>query len=129
MEQHTLKKCKKFFEYQHSLLLRDISWSKFKSIIFKCCSIFSTPVLIRQLLQLKRVVFLHMCCSIRIQIKMSTSRGSLCSYKAFKSFNFSHSFDRGSLWAVSGLRANAVKLFGVHLLTLSSNLDHFIVVH
>jgi hypothetical protein len=29
MEQHTLKKCKQLFEYQHLLLLRDIWWSKF----------------------------------------------------------------------------------------------------
>ncbi len=35
----SLKKCKKLFEYQHLLLLRDIRWSKLHSI-FKCCSFF-----------------------------------------------------------------------------------------
>jgi hypothetical protein len=33
------KKCKQFFKYKHLLLLRDIWWSKFKSIL-KCCSFF-----------------------------------------------------------------------------------------
>jgi hypothetical protein len=54
------KKCKQLFEYQHLLLLRDIWWWKFYSI-FKCCSFFSRPVLIRHLWQLKTVVFLHWC--------------------------------------------------------------------
>jgi hypothetical protein len=34
-----LKKCKQLFEYQHLLLLRDIWWSKFKSILI-CCPFF-----------------------------------------------------------------------------------------
>ncbi len=42
------------FEYQHLLLLRAIWWSKFESK-FKCCSFFSTTVLIRHLWQLKSV--------------------------------------------------------------------------
>ncbi len=36
---HNYKKCRKLFEYQCLLLLREICWSKFKSI-FKCCSVF-----------------------------------------------------------------------------------------
>ncbi len=48
------------FEYQHLLLFRDIWWPKFYSV-FKCCSFFSTPVLIRHLWQLNIVVFLHWC--------------------------------------------------------------------
>ena len=42
------KKCKQLFEYEHLLLIRDILRSMF-SPIFKCCSFFSTPVLIRHL--------------------------------------------------------------------------------
>jgi hypothetical protein len=33
------QRCKQLFEYKHLLLLRDIWWSKLKSI-FKCCSFF-----------------------------------------------------------------------------------------
>jgi hypothetical protein len=58
MEQHALKNVKKLFEYKHLLLLRDIWWSKFYSI-FKCCSFFWTPELIKNLWQLKAAVFLH----------------------------------------------------------------------
>ncbi len=54
------KKCKKLFEHKHLLLLRDIWWSKFL-YIFKMLFIFSTTVLIRNLWQLKTVVFLHWC--------------------------------------------------------------------
>jgi hypothetical protein len=56
MEQGTLKKCKQLFEYQHLLLLRLLSSNLYLNIVH-----FSTPVLIRQLWQLKNVVFLHWC--------------------------------------------------------------------
>ncbi len=53
-------KCKHLFENQNLLLLRDICWLKLL-FIFKFCSFFSTPMLIRLLWQLKTVVLLHWC--------------------------------------------------------------------
>jgi hypothetical protein len=59
MEQHTLKKYKQLFEYQHLLLLRDISGRSY--ILYLNVAHFLTPVLIRYLWQLMTVVFLHWC--------------------------------------------------------------------
>ncbi len=64
------KKCKQLFVYQHLLLLGDIWWSKFESI-FKYCSFFSTPELIRNPWQLKTAVFLHWCllCAVPLRYR------------------------------------------------------------
>ncbi len=55
-EQHALKNVNQMFEYQHFHLLRDIWWSKFKSIFNNFYSIFSVPLVIRRLYQLMIVV-------------------------------------------------------------------------
>jgi hypothetical protein len=54
------KKCKQLFEYQHLLFLRDIWWGQ-SSNLYLILFIFSTPVLLRHLWQLKTVVCLHWC--------------------------------------------------------------------
>ncbi len=54
------EKCKQLLECQKLLLLRDIWWLKLE-YIFKLLLIFSTPVWIEHLWQLKTAVFLNRC--------------------------------------------------------------------
>jgi len=58
MEQHTFENLNNCLNTL--LLLRDIWWSKFESILFKC-SFFSTRELLRNLWELKAAVFMHWC--------------------------------------------------------------------
>ncbi len=57
MEEHTLKKCKQLLEYQNESYIETSGGQN--SNLYLSIVHFSTPVLIRQLWQLKTVVFLH----------------------------------------------------------------------
>jgi hypothetical protein len=59
MEEHTLKKCKQLLEYQNEIYIETSGGQN--SNLYLSIVHFSTPVLIRQLWQLKTVVFLHSC--------------------------------------------------------------------
>ncbi len=61
-------KHKQLLEHQNYFLLRDIWWSKLL-FIFKMLLIFSIPVFIRHLWQLKTIAFLHRCliCTVLVE--------------------------------------------------------------
>jgi len=69
MKEHTLK-CKQLFEYQHILLIETPGGQS--SNLYLNVVHFLTPVLIRQLWQLKTVVFLH-CCLIHAVLLNETA--------------------------------------------------------